>query len=56
VIKEIAKEIAFEIIEKYTAEQRKGWKFPDDFNGDTTDRAMSCAERIVNIVKAQLDK
>lgn len=37
-----AKEIAAEIME-LTADQRANFKFPDDANGDTIDRARSAA-------------
>jgi len=42
----IAAIIAAELME-LTATQRVTFKFPDDINGDTTDRAYSCADRIL---------
>lgn len=44
-IDRLAAQIAYEICEQYTPAQQG--KFPDDFNGDTIDRARSRAKSIL---------
>lgn len=45
----IAKPIAAEIME-LTADQRRSFKFPDDVNGDTYDRATSAARLVLKAI------
>lgn len=55
-IKEIARLVAMEICEIHVPKLRQKFKFPDDINGDTYDRAMCCAKLIVLKIKDELDK
>jgi hypothetical protein len=49
-IRRIAAPIAAEIME-LTASQRASFKFPDDCNGDTIDRAMSAARLAIEAMR-----
>ena len=49
-IERVARAIAAEIME-LTADQRASFKFPDDCNGDTIDRARSCAIDVIEAMR-----
>lgn len=49
-VERVASVIAMEIAE-LNASQRKTMKFPDDFNGDTIDRATCCARAAIQAMR-----
>jgi hypothetical protein len=53
-IEQIAKPIAAELME-LTASGRAKFKFPDDVNGDTYDRAMSAARMVLKAMREPTD-
>lgn len=48
----IAREVALEIMELNTAAEVASFRWPDDVNGDTADRARGRAERIIKALAA----
>lgn len=49
-IERVAFQIALEITEVH-GEQERGWKWPDDFPGDTIDRARSRARGVISAMR-----
>lgn len=54
-LEHVAAVIAAEIME-LTADQRKTFKFPDDANGDTCDRARGTARAAVKVLMDSYDR
>lgn len=50
-IERIAREVALEIVEIHNLDDAALFKWPDDVNGDTADRARSRAERIIEAMR-----
>lgn len=50
-VSRVAREIALEILELNTPPEVAAFKWPDDVNGDTYDRAVSRAERILSVMR-----
>lgn len=46
----VAREIALEILELFTADEIEQFVWPEDTNGDTCDRARSRADRIISLL------
>jgi hypothetical protein len=52
VLERVAHEIAMEISE-LTAVERRQMVWPDDFNGDTIERARACAAKVIEVIWQQ---